>query len=87
MSHISAPIILQFFLAELALYALDVYYNQTYLNRIDNKQDNYGYNQLNQQAYPQYYDYYQQTFRSAHQDSWWQNLVKVPQWIALAYEM
>lgn len=78
---------------ELALYALDVYYNQTYVNRIDNRGDQYNHNsqyanQLYTQTYPQYYDYYQQTFRGLNsQQNWWQNLAKIPQWLALAYEM
>ena len=46
--------------SEVALYALDVYYNQTYLNRNDNRNDG-GQFPTNQEQ--QYYDYYQQTFR------------------------
>ena len=67
-------------LAEVALYALDVYYNQTYLNRNDNRND-----QTNQEQ--QYYDYYQQTFRSFEGAGSWRNIAKIPQWLALAYEM
>ena len=62
----------------MALYALDVYYNQTYLNRNDNRND-----ETNQEQ--QYYDYYQQTFRSF--EGSWRNIAKIPQWLALAYEM
>ena len=72
-----------FFVPELALYALDVYYNQTYLNRIDNRNEQ----QVDPNAYANYYDYYQQTYRGLQDPAWWQNLAKIPQWIALAYEM
>ena len=66
----------------MALYALDVYYNQTYLNRNHNRND--GGFQTNQEQ--QYYDYYQQTFRGFEGGSW-RNIAKIPQWLALAYEM
>jgi len=71
-------------LFEVALYALDVYYNQTYLNRNDNRNDG-GQFPTNQEQ--QYYDYYQQTFRSFEGGSSWRNIAKIPQWLALAYEM
>ena len=48
--------------SEVALYALDVYYNQTYLNRNDNRNDGSG-GQFPTNQEQQYYDYYQQTFR------------------------
>ena len=68
------------FITELALYALDVYYNQTYLNRIDNKNDHYNQNQ-------QYYDYYQQTFRSQEDHGFLKHIGKIPEWLTLAYEL
>jgi len=78
---------------ELALYALDVYYNQTYLNnRIDNRYDKYGSQNdpnymLWEQVYPKYYDQYQQTFRGRKDYGVWKNIAKIPQWLTLAYDM
>merc|ERR1712047_76635 len=77
---------------ELALYALDVYYNQTYLNnRIDNRYDKYGSENPNymlwEQVYPKYYDQYQQTFRGRKDYGVWKNIAKIPQWLTLAYDM
>ena len=72
---------LSFSILELALYALDVYYNQTYLNRIDNKNDYY----VNGNG--QYYDYYQQTYRSHEEDGILKSIGKIPQWLTLAHEL
>ena len=75
----------------MALYALDVYYNQTYLNsnRIDNRYDkNENPNYLLwEQVYPQYYDKYQDTFRGRKDYGVWKNIAKIPQWLTLAYDM
>ena len=80
-----------FYFAELALYALDVYYNQTYLtsNRIDNRYDKYEDPNylLWEQVYPKYYDKYQETFRGRKDYGVWKNIAKIPQWLTLAYDM
>ena len=79
-----------FFIAEVALYALDVYYNNTYANtnRWDTKNGNsFTNSDLNCPSCP-YYDPYQQTYRNNKQESsLLYNIAKIPQWITLAYEM
>ena len=79
------------FIAEVALYALDVYYNNTYANtnnRWDTKNGNsFTNSDLNCPSCP-YYDPYQQTYRNNKQESsLLYNIAKIPQWITLAYEM
>lgn len=80
--------------SELALYALDVYYNQTYgtstqfFSKID---DDYAYGYANQNGnsnsyygeFPPYYDPFTGTYRSF--DPKWKNLDKVIEWLDTAY--
>jgi len=77
-------IILGIILFEVALYALDVYYNQTYLGtssyaqRFDNDPDSIY------QDYPPYPDPFASTYRS--NQSWDFNLTKIVEWISLMNE-
>ena len=74
-------------IAEVALYALDVYYNNTYANtnnRWDTKNGNsFTNSDLNCPSCP-YYDPYQQTYRNNKQESsLLYNIAKIPQWITV----
>jgi len=77
-------IILGIILFEVALYALDVYYNQTYLGtssysqRFDNDPDSIY------QDYPPYPDPFASTYRSNQSSSF--NLTKIVEWISLLNE-
>ena len=81
--------------SEVALYALDVYYNQTYTNNFKRKQDQSNYYSdrndnlpLFYQGYPSYYDPYVNTLRSYDRTSnLLDNIGKIPQWLSLAYNM
>ena len=85
--------------SELALYALDVYYNQTYVSgatsfdKVDTNTGDNIYDNLyppNSQSnniygdYPPYYDYFHGTYRKF--SSKWKDLDKILDWIQIASE-
>lgn len=80
-------IILGIVLFELALYALDVYYNQTYLGA-GGQGFAYGYNEkkddLEPGLYQLYYDPFQTTYRAIN--NWDFNMSKIVGWIHLLQE-
>merc|ERR1712117_369579 len=70
-------------LVEIALYALDVYYNQTYnKNFFSQRNDNNGPHSI-YEDYPPYPDPYISTFRSFSSSNNW---LKIVEWIALLTE-
>lgn len=83
-----------FLLAEVALYALDVYYNNTFTGqRFGTRDDQNNPDDIyaNYQ-YPAYYDAYQNTLKRGFDGPGkdfgsWKNLAKIPHWLNLAYEM
>merc|ERR1712062_382571 len=92
-------VIVGIILFELAVYALDVYYNQQPVTNwntskigtsdwVGNRYSNYassGTNQKISPEYPPYYDYYQGTYRYFGRE--WRDLDKIIMWMQTAFEM